>query len=94
MSTEYQVVYHMNLDKFHKEVQIQLDNGWSLQGGVAFGSGYFCQALVKEKEPVTPKDEPAGATDVNPSPQRATIMESSRSKGLVKKRGRPRKASR
>lgn len=87
MSIEYQVIYNINIDKFHKDVRIQLDNGWTLQGGVTLDQGYFCQAMVKEKEPDIPKDVPAGATKVDSSLTRATV------KKKVVKRGRPRKVS-
>ena len=42
-------------DKFEKEVNVKLQEGWNLYGGVAIGGigeGYFyiCQAMIKEEE--------------------------------------------
>ncbi|HJL60168.1 MAG TPA: DUF1737 domain-containing protein [Candidatus Thalassarchaeaceae archaeon] len=49
---QYKIVEHMYSSHLRKEVQVFLDTGWKLQGGVSVGASggkwVFAQAMVKD----------------------------------------------
>ena len=65
MSTEYNVVYYTNFDKFVQEVNRHLEEGWTLQGGCTHSQGLFVQALSRDKKEALATNDSAtlGATE-------------------------------
>lgn len=45
---QYDVVMDLSKREFTEKVSEKLEEGWKLQGGIAYADGYFIQAIYKE----------------------------------------------
>ena len=45
---QYDVIMDKPKIKFVKKISEKLEEGWNLQGGIAYADGYFMQAIYRE----------------------------------------------
>ena len=48
LKKQYDIIANLSKREFVEKISEKLEEGWNLQGGIAYADGYFMQAIYRE----------------------------------------------